>query len=437
MSSEEAAKKILHYEEGENGVEDLTFKRRSSDQKLVAHQPIYGLGKGPSAPNHLVRLARTCRIFNILDHLNFESILDVGGAEGFTAYRAQKLYGCSAMSVDYSLSANKAAGETFGLPNVAIDASFLPFKDNSFDVVLCTEVIEHTKDAAMAILQLARVAKKCVIISTMEATPSQLERAIALRLLHRDWRDGWTQNWFSPSDFHALVGADAKVESQLFIKDYPWNRNEAKLAPEEARQVVRALMGDGDFHHGSEGVLVHWLKDPSCWRTEARHGEESLLNQIVGYPGIENDPTLPQTGRWPEPSLDLMQCPVCWGKLHSGTGDQLLCGNGHTFTQEEGVYNFHPAYLTEHAAAVFEQILQTQVAQLGSRTQAIRKIRNYLTRPRPQPSAIEIKALGLGAKAARFALHPVDAVRFKLGISVSPFQQLPNYKLPNLELPYG
>jgi ubiquinone/menaquinone biosynthesis C-methylase UbiE len=43
--------------------------------------------------------------------------------------------------------------------NIVGDAHFLPFKDENFDVILCTEVLEHLKDPKKAINEMKRILK--------------------------------------------------------------------------------------------------------------------------------------------------------------------------------------------------------------------------------------------------------------------------------------
>lgn len=52
-------------------------------------------------------------------------------------------------------------------PDVVADVKNLPFKDSSFDLVLCAEVLEHLplKDLASALKEIRRVTKKTTILS--------------------------------------------------------------------------------------------------------------------------------------------------------------------------------------------------------------------------------------------------------------------------------
>lgn len=48
---------------------------------------------------------------------------------------------------------------------VCADATHLPFKDNSFDMVLCSEVLEHLDSPLKAIKELARASKKVIVLT--------------------------------------------------------------------------------------------------------------------------------------------------------------------------------------------------------------------------------------------------------------------------------
>ncbi len=81
-------------------------------------------------------------------------------------------------------------------PDVVADAHDIPFKDGEFEVVLCTEVLEHVKDPKKVISELGRVLKPGgrVILTTrfvypLHDTPHDYWRftKYGLRELFRDW----------------------------------------------------------------------------------------------------------------------------------------------------------------------------------------------------------------------------------------------------------
>lgn len=89
------------------------------------------------------------------------SALDVGARDGYVSVRLTELFG--------SVTALDLEKPRIDHPAVACvkgDACALPFPDNSFDLVMCAEVLEHIPPPALgnAGAELARVAAKNVIV---------------------------------------------------------------------------------------------------------------------------------------------------------------------------------------------------------------------------------------------------------------------------------
>lgn len=107
------------------------------------------------------------RLFSMVKPLKPVSILDVGCGEGFTLARLKRSrIGTVLEGVENSTTAIKLAKKMY--PGILIkEASIyeLPYEDNSFDLVICTEVLEHLEDPKAALLELKRVSKKCILIS--------------------------------------------------------------------------------------------------------------------------------------------------------------------------------------------------------------------------------------------------------------------------------
>lgn len=96
-----------------------------------------------------------------------DSILDVGAGEGFILemFRknnvAKKLEGLEYM--DDAIDIGKKMHPKIIIKKGTIYE--LPYKANSFDVVLCSEVLEHLEDPNKALSELKRVTKKYLILS--------------------------------------------------------------------------------------------------------------------------------------------------------------------------------------------------------------------------------------------------------------------------------
>ncbi|MCK4499993.1 class I SAM-dependent methyltransferase [Candidatus Babeliales bacterium] len=96
------------------------------------------------------------------------SVLDVGCGVGVHARLLKENTNCNIYGIDYSKemvrSANKNLGGSFMIKG---DATKIPFKDSSFDVVYTVNLLHHLikhKAIEHAIVEMARVSKKYIII---------------------------------------------------------------------------------------------------------------------------------------------------------------------------------------------------------------------------------------------------------------------------------
>src|SRR3989338_3074577 len=154
------------------------FQKVDERGVYIAHQPIYGWRMGAHEPNVTARLSRSFQILRVLRTLEFDSFLDVGAAEGYFTALVKNIFGVTPVAFDLSREAGKRASELYDVPAVAGDIHHLPFADNSFDVVYCSETIEHVTDPQAAVAELIRVARKAVVVTTpYEAVASALSQA--------------------------------------------------------------------------------------------------------------------------------------------------------------------------------------------------------------------------------------------------------------------
>ena len=99
--------------------------------------------------------------------LHPESILDVGAGEGFILEKLRvNNIGKTLEGIEYMDDAI-ALGKKVN-PKVKIkkgDIYKLPYKDNAFELLICTEVLEHLDDPKLALAELKRVTSKHLILS--------------------------------------------------------------------------------------------------------------------------------------------------------------------------------------------------------------------------------------------------------------------------------
>ena len=104
---------------------------------------------------------------NLIASRKVDSILDVGCGEGFTLNRLKEnQIGKNLEGIEYLKAAIELGKKTY--PDIKITEGSiyeLPYKDNSFDLVLCTEVLEHLEDPEKGLKELVRVSKKYLVIS--------------------------------------------------------------------------------------------------------------------------------------------------------------------------------------------------------------------------------------------------------------------------------
>lgn len=117
-----------------------------------------------------------------------QRVLDAGCGGGWLVREAARRYPCRVVGGDAGgeglalarrrLRRARAAGELRGPAELArLDAARLPFRDDSFDRIICTEVLEHVPDPDAAARELVRVLKPGGAIVVSVPTASS-ERAI-------------------------------------------------------------------------------------------------------------------------------------------------------------------------------------------------------------------------------------------------------------------
>lgn len=106
-------------------------------------------------------------VIEILRPINPDSILDVGCGEGFTLDKFKKEgIGKNLAGIDYSDDALKLGAKIY--PELKLkkgDIYNIKEKNNSFDLVMATEVLEHLDNPQKALRELVRVSKKYVMLS--------------------------------------------------------------------------------------------------------------------------------------------------------------------------------------------------------------------------------------------------------------------------------
>ena len=167
------------------------------------HQPV-----GEYTSSGFRHYARRRVLLEAMSGLQFRSVLDVGCAEGFFTQAVAAKFRVDAWGVDLSHEGVVKMKQRSGIPGAAADGAHLPFPVGSFDLVMCTETIEHVVDVEAFVDELQRVARRFVLITTPASTDSDFVPDFELH------DDGHVQQ-FTCERVDALFGAQRSFRSNL------------------------------------------------------------------------------------------------------------------------------------------------------------------------------------------------------------------------------
>ncbi|HET7009353.1 MAG TPA: methyltransferase domain-containing protein [Anaerolineales bacterium] len=382
--------------------------RRRADGSYLAHQPVGGWATSDAEPNIVPRLARTYRLLSVLEGLEFGECLDVGGGEGYLSALVRDLFGAEAWSSDLSTEACLRARELFGVRAYAADAARLPFADDSFDLVVCSEVIEHLPSPVVAIAELVRVARKHVIITTEEACPlGESERGLRLHLLGVDYPHA-ERNWFTPEDFRVLLGGQIRLCSQWRNpggQTVPYFSGRA-LTQQEVEAALDLLTSTADIDGNHRGLIVRLDKGPGApggtfgFPTWSEGRRRQVIDRLLGGTKAK-----PAAGALTSEIISSLQCPRCGGEL-AAVESGFVC---QICREAYPVRNGVPVFILDDASVDIGARESAAIARLANgdlrRGVKIQQLTKRLHARRPVPSS------ALSRLAARWLLRILLFVR--------------------------
>ena len=151
-----------------------------------------------------------------------DSILDVVCGEGFTLNSLKENgIGKRLEGIEYLQAAIDLGKKTY--PDIKIIKCTiyeLPYKDNSFDLVLCTEVLEHLESPEKALKELVRVSKKYLVISVPNEPFFMLAQLVRGKNWSRFGNDIEHINHWTVFGFPQFAKKNAKVH--ILAKRFPF-----------------------------------------------------------------------------------------------------------------------------------------------------------------------------------------------------------------------
>lgn len=162
-------------------------------------------------------------LISLVKPLSPKTILDAGCGEGFTMDNLSKNnIGKKIEGVEYSKDAIKIGKKLF--PSLTINQGSvynLPYKDNSFDLIICTEVLEHLEEPTKALREILRVSKKYLIISVPNEPIFMLSNFLRGKNLLRLGDDEGHINHWNPMSLKRYL-----IQNKVIIKKlklpFPW-----------------------------------------------------------------------------------------------------------------------------------------------------------------------------------------------------------------------
>ena len=306
---------------------DWLDKRFSLDGEhpYQPHSSNAELGQG--RPGFLSNLGMTSRIAMVLSRMEFHSLLDVGSADGFKAAFIQKLFNKTIVASDLSSEALCRAHERYGLNTVGVDSHRLPFKSDSFDVVVCNETIEHVHNPVQAMLELYRVAKRFVLISTIEYEHRASWRNYQVRGLNPSYVHAHRMI-FTHTDFEQLFSDN---ELAPLLQDVGWlspfEISDQGLSLNDAKQKVTIMSSPSMFGYRKYGVLAVVKKNGASLNDTSYISQKEIVDTL-----FEPIPDSLDTLHRLEPQLvEQLTCPSCISSSESLTlgnnENEMICAS--------------------------------------------------------------------------------------------------------------
>jgi len=286
------------------------FARVDDEGIYFAHQPVYGFRKGHCDAGHISKYILTYRIMRALSHLHFDSLLDVGAAEGYKAHVARTIFNINVESCDISKEACDRAREIFGIESTPADIHELPFRDNEFDVVLCSETLEHVTDPRKALAELIRLAAKAILITVPHDPKSAVDMTVKEGTPHGhiqrfeldsfDFLEAEGHRVLSQRMFSRLLGIPVRY-LELMPKELGSSKGLPKIATDIYNRVlpvtriifgksaIASLLELDDFvcrfapvYHAMLFVI---LKDQTAWAKKPKSGVSAcdIMDILVPY----------------------------------------------------------------------------------------------------------------------------------------------------------
>ena len=114
----------------------------------------------------------------------------------------------------------------------------MPFDDGQFELVLCTEVLEHISEPETALTELKRVSSEYLLISVPHEPWFQIGNLLALNNICRLGNPPDHVNHWSYTGFQSWINSNCNCWQNSFFHSFPWSLTiMQRINPERAKQT--------------------------------------------------------------------------------------------------------------------------------------------------------------------------------------------------------
>ena len=166
------------------------------------------------------------------------------------------------MAVDRSATALKRVPE----PKLCISGDQLPFEDSSFDLAVCSEVLEHLPEPLLANVtaELQRVARRTIIVTVPFEEDIHHFQVTCAQCAHR----------FNPMVTYIVLIGTILLHSSPYRVRLPIFKNHEPYYHPTLKHFAFGIL--------KRSVFVHHCVCPNCKTTDFSHLKTDYIRKIIG-----------------------------------------------------------------------------------------------------------------------------------------------------------